>query len=437
MDIFGKNRENTMKLKLLSFAFLAFLFAACGDDSSSSAGDIISTDNPSASSDMNISTDKFSCVVKTGDNRVRQTIVVPGEFYGYSEMIVKGSQARAVVKNYYIGRSEAEIAEVCEEMEDQSDDYDSGSFMCNKDSSKFTITIPKAYASPLDEVKEEMKEECKDYEEDWKEKQAMLSSSSKPASSSMVSSSSSAKSSSLNEESSSSSDESNSSNEELSSSSEDSVFDAKKNLDLCGTVDWEVVSKYDVAYEFADTVGLGMDYVGSNNASVGEGAPQGDCENLILNGKSGLIAYSSDDFNANHFILETRIFPTAFSSMQNIFVAEPPGSNGAGWILRIENGVIKFLFRDEYQSWEKLDVGKISLEEWTTIKIEKTKNTAESGDNITVFFNDAIAYSTTTDSDVSGFSGKLGIGYDAANQDFHDRYFVGMIDYIRFDNLDN
>lgn len=176
-----------MKLKLLSFAFLAFLFAACGDDSSSSAGDIISTDNPSASSDMNISTDKFSCVVKTGDNRVRQTIVVPGEFYGYSEMIVKGSQARAVVKNYYIGRSEAEIAEVCEEMEDQSDDYDSGSFMCNKDSSKFTITIPKAYASPLDEVKEEMKEECKDYEEEWNEKQAKLSSSSKPASSSATS----------------------------------------------------------------------------------------------------------------------------------------------------------------------------------------------------------------------------------------------------------
>lgn len=123
--------------------------------------------------------------------------------------------------------------------------------------------------------------------------------------------------------------------------------------------------------------------------------------------------------------------------MQNIFVVEPPGFSGAGWILRLENGELKFLFRSDSRSWQEYKAGNVPLKEWTTIRIEKTEDSAGLGDNIVVIKNGDVAFSITTDSDVSGFSGRLGIGYDAANQDFHDRYFEGMIDYIRFDNLDN
>lgn len=228
-----------------------------------------------------------------------------------------------------------------------------------------------------------------------------------------------------------------SSSSKIESSSSEIPKSREKNKDMCGVVDSLVLTKYDVAYEFSDTNFLGRDFVGLNDALVGEGKPQGDCESLILDGKSGLYVYSSDIFNANHFVLETKIFLTNNSSMQNIFVAEPPGSSGAGWILRLENGELKFLFRSDSQSWQEHKAGNVPLKEWTTIRIKKTEDSAGSGDNIVVFKNGVDAFSITTDSDVSGFDGKLGIGYDAVNQNFHDRYFEGMIDYIRFDNLDN
>lgn len=228
-----------------------------------------------------------------------------------------------------------------------------------------------------------------------------------------------------------------SSSSKIESSSSKISKSIEKHKDMCGVVDSLVLTKYDVAYEFSDTNFLGRDFVGLNEALVGEGKPYGDCENLILDGKSGLYAYSSDVFNANHFVLETKIFLTNNSSMQNIFVVEPPGFSGAGWILRLENGELKFLFRSDSQSWQEYKAGNVPLKEWTTIRIEKTEDSAGLGDNIVVIKNGDVAFSITTDSDVSGFSGRLGIGYDAANQDFHDRYFEGMIDYIRFDNLDN
>lgn len=416
MDIFGKNRENTMKLKLLSFAFLAFLFAACGDDSSSSADNSASPEESSASTGLNVPLDEFSCVVKTGDNRVRQTIVVPGEFYGYSEMIVNGSKARAVVKNYYIGRSEAEIAEVCEELEDQSDDYDSGSFMCNKDSSKFTITIPKAYASPLDEVKEEMKEECRDYEEDWKEKQAKLSSSSKPTSSAVKSSSSS--------NASSSSVVSRSSSSVASSSSFEKVVCTEREQVVVDT-------PFVVAYEFSDPENLGKDYFGTIDAMVGKGSPRGDCKNMILDGTSGLEIPLAPVFKSKGFVVEARVYPTAFNTMQNILVSEPPGSSFSGWQLRLDNGEVTFHLRDysrSYSTWKVFKAGKIALNEWAVIRAERYPS-----GKVIVQVNGETVVEDEYIGNVVNEVYNLGLGYDAMNQDrSSERYFVGKMDYVRF-----
>lgn len=389
-----------MKLKFFSLALLAFLFVACGDDSSSAVE--FSTEKNSDSFDKNISIDEFSCVVKRGDNRVRQTIVVPGEFYGYSEMVVQGKKARAIVKNYYIDRTEAEMVYVCEEMEDQSDGYDRGSFMCNKDSSKFTVTIPKAFANSLSEVAEEMTEECVDYENDWNAKQPKLSSSSKVESSS----------------------------EELNMSSDSKNDD----LDSCEVVDVSMLEDYDVAYEFSDTSFLGKDFVGGYDALVGEGLPYGDCSSLILDGSSGLFVPFADVFGADNFAMETKIYPTKYNEMQNIFTAEPPGSRGSGWILRLENGKLHFLIRDNNMSWKETELQEVALESWTTLRVEKMGT--ELNSEIRIFMNGKIIHRDDSYYQMSNMSYNLGIGYDAVNQDLHNRYFVGKIDYIRFKNYD-
>ena len=57
--------------------------------------------------------------------------------------------------------------------------------------------------------------------------------------------------------------------------------------------------------------------------------------------------------------------------MQNIFVAEPPGSNVSGWILRLENGKLRFLIRGDSLSWQEIDLPEITLNTWTTIRVEK------------------------------------------------------------------
>ncbi|GEM_PF-3610928 len=195
------------------------------------------------------------------------------------------------------------------------------------------------------------------------------------------------------------------------------------------------VSAYTVAYEFADSVNLGKDYTGNVDAELGEGNPRGDCESLILDGSSGLKVRAVDDFAANAFTIETRIYPTAFASMQNIIASEPSGGNRDGWILRLENGILTFLIRDSDKSsnWTTVKLEEqLPLNEWTTIKV---KRLASGSINVSVdgFLRIAASFVGSVTEPEHGY---LGIGYDAANQGNHERYFEGKIDYIRFINAD-
>lgn len=204
--------------------------------------------------------------------------------------------------------------------------------------------------------------------------------------------------------------------------------------DSCEVVDDSVLKNYDVAYEFSDTSFLGKDFVGGYDASVGEGFPQGDGSSLILDGSSGLYVPFADVFNADEFVIETKIYPTKFSKMQNIFVAEPPGSNVSGWILRLENGKLRFLIRGDSLSWQEIDLPEITLNTWTTIRVEKKGS--ELNSEMRILVNGKVVHSDDSYYPMTNMKYKLGIGYDAVNQDYHDRYFIGKIDYIRFKNDD-
>ena len=137
-------------------------------------------------------------------------------------------------------------------------------------------------------------------------------------------------------------------------------------------------------------------------------------------------------FKRNAFAIETRVKPVAFSEMQNIIVAEPPGRYGDGWIVRLDDGVLTVHFRDEDvdgTSWNVLTGEKLALNEWTEIRVERT------ADSVVVFQNGERTAWAAAKGDVSQLGYNIGIGYDAMKQAKGDRYFNGEIDYIRYYGL--
>lgn len=151
----------TMKKLFLTVLLASFVFVACSGDDDNSV---------SASGETLLLTDAgFSCKVESGESWARQTIVVSGEFEGFSEMAINGSSATASVMNRYLNRSPSELNKICEKFEDQSDYFDEGSFKCADGVVTYSVTIPRQYANSLSNVVEEMKEECYEYERDWKE----------------------------------------------------------------------------------------------------------------------------------------------------------------------------------------------------------------------------------------------------------------------------
>ncbi|MCK9183007.1 MAG: LamG domain-containing protein [Fibrobacteraceae bacterium] len=184
-----------------------------------------------------------------------------------------------------------------------------------------------------------------------------------------------------------------------------------------------------VAWEFNDSANVGLDATGNgNNAFVGEGSPVIEDSVLVLDSSAGLIVPLTETFKRNEFVLEVRIYPTEFNQMNNIVAAEPPGSYGDGWILRLDSGTLQFHARDAAQGteWNVFTVDTLSLNQWTTIRVEKTS------DSIQVSLNGEIRTKVAFDGDLAQLGYDLGIGYDAMNQNNHDRYFKGKIDYIRF-----
>lgn len=193
------------------------------------------------------------------------------------------------------------------------------------------------------------------------------------------------------------------------------------------------VDKWTAEWSFDSTNTPFQDVSGNgHHASLGEGSPVAAAGILSLDGSSGLVVPVDSAFLSNNFIVEARIKPSAFGTMDNILVMEPPGRYGDGWQLRVDTGSVKFLLRDEStqgSEWIVVDGGRITKDQWVTIRVVR------SGCQTEIWMDDTL----TANLNVAGNVGQLkyngGLGYDAMNQSFHNRYFNGQIDYIRYKAL--
>ena len=184
------------------------------------------------------------------------------------------------------------------------------------------------------------------------------------------------------------------------------------------------------AWEFNDDSNVGRDFSGNGHtAKIGEGSVVAIDGIAAFNGKSGFYVDLAKDININEFVVEARVRPTQFGTMQNIIVAEPPGRGVDGWQLRIDEGVLRVHLRDtdkDYDDWNIFPGKKMALGEWSTVRVER------SNDSLKVFQDGVLTVSVAYKGDLTQMRYDWGIGYDAMNQAFHNRYFIGEMDYIRF-----
>lgn len=186
------------------------------------------------------------------------------------------------------------------------------------------------------------------------------------------------------------------------------------------------------AWEFNDPSNLGLDFSGNgHSALVGEGVLSEKNGSAVFDGASGLEVSLDSSLKIDEFTIEARVFPTAFGALDNILSAEPPGRFGSGWILRLEKGVLKFLARDLNWStdWKEWSVDTLSLNQWYTIRVER------SVDSLFVAVNNKVCLRSALNGNIGQTNYNWGIGYDAMNQAYHDRYFKGKMDFVRFGSL--
>lgn len=188
------------------------------------------------------------------------------------------------------------------------------------------------------------------------------------------------------------------------------------------------------AWEFNNSAQPTIDFSGNGHHGIlGEGDLIITRDSaLSLDGASGFKVSMHTDFQRNDFVVETRFMATAFGRMDNIIVAEPPGRYGDGWQLRLDEGILKFHLRDEDThgtTWIVLGETPITLNQWTVVKLERNRN------QVTVWVDGQVSISETIEGDIGQLTYDIGVGYDAMNQAFHDRYFKGVIDYIRYGSI--
>jgi len=187
-----------------------------------------------------------------------------------------------------------------------------------------------------------------------------------------------------------------------------------------------------VAWEFNDSAFVGLDKMSNNSVKYPEGKAVIVDKALKLDGKSGLPVMLSSTFCRRNFAVETKVKPSAFGKIQNVLVAEPPGRYGDGWMIRIDDGVLRVHLRDENTDgtdW-KIFTGKaLKLNEWTDIRVELDS------EKVRIYQDGKQTLESDYSGDVSQLGYNLGIGYDAMNQQYHDRFFEGSIDYIRYYGL--
>ncbi|MBQ9226757.1 MAG: hypothetical protein IJ177_11340 [Fibrobacter sp.] len=202
----------------------------------------------------------------------------------------------------------------------------------------------------------------------------------------------------------------------------------------------EILAEYSVAYEFDDPANVGKDYFGKNNAVLDEDMPAVKVEDecLVLDGKSGLRVPLSDSFKSPYFVVEVRFMATDTLPLSNIFSADPPGAGVDGWMIRLDGSELRFHIRGA-GDWEIFSAGKISLNEWHTVRVEFTA--ADMGEltvlgyDLKVSLDGKERVSEVLYSDAANLQFDLGIGYDPHHQSrYDDRFFIGKIDYIRYGN---
>lgn len=187
-------------------------------------------------------------------------------------------------------------------------------------------------------------------------------------------------------------------------------------------------------WEFNDSANAGRDYTGNNHTALaGLGSVETDGEVAHFDGKSGLMVELANDLKINSFVIEARVKPTKFATMQNIIVAEPPGRGVDGWMLRVDEGTLRVHMRDDAlngDDWQIFAGKDLTLNEWNEIRFERV------GDSLKLFQDGELTVAATYKGDVTQMRYDWGIGYDAMQQNYNTRYFEGDMDYIRFGTLD-
>ena len=201
-------------------------------------------------------------------------------------------------------------------------------------------------------------------------------------------------------------------------------------LDTSAALNDSEVTEWIAEWNFNDAENVGLDVTGhGHNATAGEGSVSAFDGIASFDGKSGMMVSLDTDIRINEFVVEARVKPTQFATMQNIIVAEPPGRGVDGWQLRIDEGVLTVHLRDadsSYVDWSIYPGKEMILGEWNEIRLERN------ADSVKLFQNGELTVAVAYQGDLTQMCYDWGIGYDAMQQGFHDRYFIGEMDYIRF-----
>ena len=201
-------------------------------------------------------------------------------------------------------------------------------------------------------------------------------------------------------------------------------------LDTSAALNDSEVTEWIAEWNFNDAENVGLDVTGhGHNATAGEGSVSAVDGIASFDGESGMMVSLDTDIRINEFVVEARVKPTQFATMQNIIVAEPPGRGVDGWQLRIDEGVLTVHLRDadsSYVDWSIYPGKEMILGEWNEIRLERN------ADSVKLFQNGELTVAVAYQGDLTQMCYDWGIGYDAMQQSFHDRYFIGEMDYIRF-----
>ena len=196
-----------------------------------------------------------------------------------------------------------------------------------------------------------------------------------------------------------------------------------------------VVTDWIAEWNFNDTANVGFDATeNGHDAVVGEGTVPSVDGIASFDGESGFSVSLDSQININDFVVEARVRPTQFGTMQNIIVAEPPGRGVDGWQLRIDEGFLTVHLRDtdkDGDDWTIYAGKAMSLDKWCEIRLERN------ADSVKLFQDGELTVAEAYTGDLTQMAYDWSIGYDGMQQDFHDRYFVGDMDYIRFGKLES